>query len=294
MIEEDIIKHVFLPDPEECFEYLRNLRWPEGVKCIHCGSPRVYRDGYTSKGAVKYHCLNCNKYFNDLTNTIFEKHRFPIEEMFYILKEMEHKSTLEISREIGRKYDSVLAFVREVQEIAEKIERGVTLKDLVEIDEIYITAGEKGKKQDKPRRRGLRRRGRGTYDEDKPPVQTFTERRGKSRFFVRKNLSKEDTKETLKTVSEGKIRVETDEYSIYEGLDELENVEHRFVNHSEGYVKDGVHVNTAENRHGFLRTWLRKFRGVSKLYLGKYLSFFELLFNAKEHWFRMVILCPMA
>ena len=34
-------------------------------------------------------------------------------------------------------------------------------------------------KQDKPRRRGLRRRGRGTYEGDKPPVQAFTERRGK-------------------------------------------------------------------------------------------------------------------
>jgi len=43
--------------------------------------------------------------------------------------------------------------------------------------------------------------------------------------------------------------------------------EYRFVNHSEEYAKDGVHVNTAENRHGFLRAWLRKFRGVSKHYL---------------------------
>ena len=44
--------------------------------------------------------------------------------MFYILKETENKSTLQISKELGRKYDSVLAFVREVQEIAEKIEGG--------------------------------------------------------------------------------------------------------------------------------------------------------------------------
>ena len=44
--------------------------------------------------------------------------------MFYILKEMENKSTLQISKELGRKYDSVLAFVREVQEIAEKRKQG--------------------------------------------------------------------------------------------------------------------------------------------------------------------------
>ena len=38
------------------------------------------------------------------------------------MKEMEYKSTLQISKELERKYDSVLAFVREVKEIAEKLE----------------------------------------------------------------------------------------------------------------------------------------------------------------------------
>ena len=49
-------------------------------------------------------------------------------------------------------------------------------------------------------------------------MQTFTERRGKTRFFVKRNLSRADTKKTLKTVAEGEIRVNTDEYSIYEGV----------------------------------------------------------------------------
>ena len=108
-----------------------------------------------NKGAAKYHCPNCGRYFNDLTKTIFEHHKFPIEEM-------------------------------------EK------------------RRGRKGIKQDRPRKRGLRRRGRGTYDGDKPPVQTVTERRGKTRFFVKRKLSRDNTKNTLKTVSEGEIRVDTE------------------------------------------------------------------------------------
>jgi hypothetical protein len=55
-------------------------------------------------------------------------------------------------------------------------------------------------------------------------VQTFTERRGKTRFFVKRSLSKDDKIETLKIVSEGEIRVKTDEYSIYDDVIELENV----------------------------------------------------------------------
>lgn len=283
MIEGSIIKNVFLPDRYRCLECLRKLRWPDGVKCVYCGSSMLHKDGYTDKGATKYYCLNCGKYFNDLTNTVFKHHKFPIEEMFYILKEMEYKSTSEISKELGKAYDSVLCFIREVQNISGNIEAGLLLKDIVEIDEIYITAGEKGVKQDKPRRRGLKKRGRGTYEKDKPPVMTFTERRGKTRFFVKKNLSKEETNNLLKSICEGKVVINTDEYSIYEGLNDLENVkEHKSVNHSKEYAKEGVHVNTAENRHGFLRTWLRKFRGISKHNIEKYLLFFELLINTKE------------
>ena len=39
------------------------------------------------------------------------------------------------------------------------------------------------------------------------------ERRGKTGFFVKRNLSIDDTKKTLKTIAEGEIRVNTDEYS---------------------------------------------------------------------------------
>ena len=53
------------------------------MRCSYCGASRIHKDGYTEKGAAKYHCLNCHEYLNDLTN-------------------------------------SVLAFVREVQEIGER------------------------------------------------------------------------------------------------------------------------------------------------------------------------------
>jgi len=39
----------------------------------------------------------------------------------------------------------------------------------------------------------------------------------KTRFFVKRKPSRDDTKKTLKTVAESEIRVNTDEYSIYEG-----------------------------------------------------------------------------
>ena len=49
---------------------------------------------------------------------------------------MRMENKIRISKELGRKHDSVLAFVREVQEIGEKIEEGTILKDLIEIHKI--------------------------------------------------------------------------------------------------------------------------------------------------------------
>jgi len=52
----------------------------------------------------------------------------------------------------------------------------------VEVDEVYVHAGEKGKKKGDSRRRGLRKSRRGTWEGDKPPVLTIV-KRGKSRKF---------------------------------------------------------------------------------------------------------------
>jgi len=51
------------------------------------------------------------------------------------------------------------------------------LKGEVEIDETYVSAGQKGTNctYGAPRKRGLKLRGRGTYDKDKPPIVALVE-----------------------------------------------------------------------------------------------------------------------
>jgi len=90
MVHHKLVKKVFLPKREDCLEYLREIRWHGVVRCLYCGSNDVWSDGFTPCKEVS---VSENKYFNDLTGTIFEHHHFPIEEMFYIIKEMEVKST---------------------------------------------------------------------------------------------------------------------------------------------------------------------------------------------------------
>lgn len=54
------------------------------------------------------------------------------------------------------------------------------MEGVIELDETYPHAGNKGVKQRKPKKRGLRKRGRSTWKDDKPPVITMV-KRGKTK-----------------------------------------------------------------------------------------------------------------
>ena len=69
-----------LIDDQKCFQTVRELRWPEGVKCPHCGSAQVAKRGFdeTQKERQRYRCGGCEREFDDLTGTIFAGHRQPL------------------------------------------------------------------------------------------------------------------------------------------------------------------------------------------------------------------------
>ncbi|MBV1768170.1 MAG: IS1595 family transposase, partial [Methanobacterium sp.] len=135
--------------------------------------------------------------------------------------------------------------------------------------------------------RGLKRRGRGTCKEDKPPVITIVERKtGKTILSVEKNLSKQLIQEKLEKHCIKPVKLFTDDYTIYSKLEEHHQVkEHHIINHSEKEYADGEnHVNNAENRHSLLRPFLNMFRGVSKKNLNTYVKFFQFTFNNGINW----------
>ena len=158
-MDEDTVE-VFLPDPEECYERLRRAKASATVSCVYCGeSEPVIKKGTTGKGAQQYRCKECETYFNDLTGTVFENRKFPIEEMFYMIKEMRSVPSARIAADLGRDKDAVLDFRHTVQEVCGEINE-ITLSEVCEADEIYVTAGEKGveKEDEDGRNRGLKKR----------------------------------------------------------------------------------------------------------------------------------------
>ena len=93
-----------LVDDRLCYEKLRELRWSEGVKCPHCHSSEHKRHGYhnTCEHRYRYHCKSCSKYFDDLTNTVFQGHHQPLKSWIICLYLMGlNLSNAQIGEELG-------------------------------------------------------------------------------------------------------------------------------------------------------------------------------------------------
>jgi transposase-like protein len=150
-------QRVFLPDKEDCLEYLREQRWPDKVIFPHCGSADTIKKGTTRKDAQRYRCHNCDSIFNDLTETVFSEHKLSLPEMFHIIRGMEEDKTAQITQELDRTYKTVLDFVHEVQDVLDD-DPEFDLTGVYEADEVYVVAGKKGVKQESPRSRGLKKR----------------------------------------------------------------------------------------------------------------------------------------
>jgi transposase-like protein len=69
-----------LIDDVQCYQTVRELRWPAGVACPSCESQQVIKRGFddTEPARQRYECIDCHTRFDDLTDTIFAGHHQPL------------------------------------------------------------------------------------------------------------------------------------------------------------------------------------------------------------------------
>jgi transposase-like protein len=136
----------FMPREEECIATLRELRWKDGVRCTTCGSSNVKKDGVRGLYQM-YECKDCRSYFNDRTGTVFQDTKIPLRKWFLMAFLIQFNiSILEVSKTVGVPYRNAFYIARKIRNgmyVNQILER---LKGTVEMDELYITAGVKGKK----------------------------------------------------------------------------------------------------------------------------------------------------
>src|SRR5207249_1165787 len=110
---------------------------------------------------------------------------------------------------------------------------------VIEADEMYQNAGEKGRPhldpKDPPRRRANKQRGHGTFDNDRPPVAGVV---GRESGHIRLRVVKHSDRKELEAFVVGKTRapvtVNTDEWRAYDHLPATGR-DHKAVCHTPGH-----------------------------------------------------------
>jgi len=136
-----------LIDDAKCFETVRAMRWPDGVRCPECGSSDVIKDGHddTQPYRQRYHCHGCRKRFDDLTDTIFAGHHQPLRVWVLCLYFMGlNLSNEQIAQELGIDPDDAQVMASQLREGIVERKPEVQLGGEVECDEVDVVAGHKG------------------------------------------------------------------------------------------------------------------------------------------------------
>jgi transposase-like protein len=111
------IQHLI--DDAKCYAVVRELRWPDGVKCPHCGSGEIKKRGFHNQQAdrQRYECQTCDRQFDDLTGTIFEGHHQPLRVWVLCLYFMGlNLSNQQIAAELDLDKDVVQAMTTQLRE----------------------------------------------------------------------------------------------------------------------------------------------------------------------------------
>jgi len=152
------------------------------------------------------------------------------------------------------------------------------------------TRGKKGvehfDRHDPPRCRANKRRGRGTFANDRPPVLGVI---GRETGAIRLRVVQDTKSLTLCSFVEHFTQpdtwVYTDEYQSYDALKRIRGtVCHGVKEWARDEDGDGwfeIHTNANEGLWTGLRNFLRPFRGVSKHFLHAYVAIYEFRVNLK-------------
>jgi transposase-like protein len=112
---------------DKCYDFLRSVRWYEGLICPHCTDSAVVKNGRCShnKQLQKYHCQQCQHSFNDVTDTVFQDSNKPLKVWILAL----YLLGLNLSnRQIAKELDLT---EKTAQQMTTKLREGIVKKSLI-------------------------------------------------------------------------------------------------------------------------------------------------------------------
>ncbi len=273
----------YFADPEHCLSYLVSRRWPEGVTCPVCNSPRVHFD----KTRMGWRCAakHPGRKFTLKTGTIFEDSPIGLDKwlpaVWMIAGDKNGISSHELGRALGVTQKTAWFMLHRIR-LAMQSETGGKLGGEVEVDETFI--GGKARNMHAGKRNGRQLRGRSV--EGKAAVMGLLQRhpgKGKSRVRLEHvpGTKRHQLQSRVEQHVEDGARVYTDALASYDHLGLY--YEHQVIDHAEAYVQGEVHTNGLENFWSLLKRSIRgTYVSVEPFHLFRYLDEQAFRFNERE------------
>jgi transposase-like protein len=261
---------VFFSDEDVAVEFLRDIRWPDGVECPTCGS----KDVYYLKTQRRWKCKNEHpkQQFSVKVGTIFEDSPIGLDKWLpaaWLVTNCKNGiSSYELSRDLKVTQRTAWFMLHRVRHSMHLLSND-KLSGECEADETFIG----GKVQNMHRRSKRKIKAVNDGNWGKTVVMGLLQRDGDVRAAVAPNRHKAHVTEHIRNnVAPGSF-LATDDYTGYEGL--AEHYQHYIVNHAMEYVwgQGRVHTNGMENFWSLLKRTLKgTYVSVDPFHLVRYID----------------------
>ena len=283
----DLMKLIVKFDTDEkCRIALEKLRWPDGVRCVRCGSEKISRNYKRNQ----FECTPCGYHFSVTAGTIFHDSHLPLRKWFiatYLICESKKGiSALQLKRVLGVAYKTAWYLCHRIREAVKDADTSLLGLDsgFVECDEAFIGGKAKWMHEADRKRRGMSSQ----YGvRGKKVVFGAIERNGKVRLQTggMDAVDRDQLRAFLKAKLADETKVlSTDGFKGYKGIGD-DNTIHVTVDHGAGeYVRGLAHTNTLENVWSlFKRSIVGSYHQLSMKHLDRYLDEFEFRFNNRHN-----------
>ncbi len=263
---------------DKCLDYLEQMRWPNGVCCVHCGVLNISKITREKKGKNQririYQCLEkeCGKQFSATSGTIFNDTHLPLTKWFlaiaFICEAKKGMSACQLQRHLGVNYRTAWHLAHRIREA---MQEGGLLTGVVEADETYMS-------RRKPRK------GKPYVKKDKRDVVLgMIERGGKLRLVPIADAKIEIIEPVLEQHISPDATLQTDGHPTYAIITERKWVgRHQVIDHSRTYAQGDTHTQHIENAFSLLKRGVYgTFHKVSIKHLGRYCNEFSYRFNRR-------------
>jgi transposase-like protein len=255
---------------DQCYEHLKNLRWPDGFVCPKCG----HREAYFTRTRKLYQCKNCHYQASVTARTLFHRTRVPLRKWFWAIylvgTDKRGCSAKRLETLLGVNYVTAWLMIHKIRKAMADRDSRYMLHYVIEMDEAFFGGPYAGK------------RGRGAGNKSK--VIVAVENRETSAGYAKMTVVDSLDGNTIGDVARDTIRsqaeIRTDDYSAYTVLDRLFRHRGDTVRpHEAQDMLPWVHILI-----GNAKTFIRgTYHGVSHKHLQRYLNEFCYRFNRRRN-----------